>query len=364
MKVSISLETKVNTVFIFTFLLLCFILFYFHYKQDIYHHQNISNKYKVFAKYIHRNRLPPDILTSYLETLNFTLVKMNDAKKILRDSKSIFLKENGFEIVINDNRYYLHIITRHFKVLFQDELNYYEKEYLHFIIFAFILSLFIIIYYLIIKNIKEKDLLLNSRQLFLRTIMHELKTPIAKGRIVSELIDDTKQKDRMITIFEKLNFLINDFAKVEQIISKNYNYRKKFYKVNDILNYSTQMLILDKNEIDKVVDIRLTKEISLKVDLELISMAIKNIIDNGIKYSKDKKVFVKQKDNQIFFISNGDKLPKPLEEYFKPFHNETTSKSHGMGLGLYIVKSIIDIHKFDFRYEYKSDKNIFIIEFN
>ena len=52
--------------------------------------------------------------------------------------------------------------------------------------------------------------------------MHELKTPIAKGRIVSELIDDNKQKDRMISIFDKLNFLINDFSNIEQIVSKNY----------------------------------------------------------------------------------------------------------------------------------------------
>lgn len=44
---------------------------------------------------------------------------------------------------------------------------------------------------------KRISLLLNSRQLFLRTVMHELKTPIAKGRIVSELIDDDKQKDRV-----------------------------------------------------------------------------------------------------------------------------------------------------------------------
>ena len=41
--------------------------------------------------------------------------------------------------------------------------------------------------------VKKIALLLNSRQLFLRTVMHELKTPIAKGRIVSELIDDNKQ---------------------------------------------------------------------------------------------------------------------------------------------------------------------------
>ena len=36
-----------------------------------------------------------------------------------------------------------------------------------------------------------------SRQLFLRTIMHELKTPIGKGRIVSEMIEDDTQKEQI-----------------------------------------------------------------------------------------------------------------------------------------------------------------------
>ena len=38
--------------------------------------------------------------------------------------------------------------------------------------------------------------LIRSRQLFLRTIMHELKTPIGKGRIISEMVQDEMQKSR------------------------------------------------------------------------------------------------------------------------------------------------------------------------
>ncbi|EFK97174.1 two-component sensor histidine kinase, partial [sediment metagenome] len=54
-----------------------------------------------------------------------------------------------------------------------------------------------------VVRIKE---LLNSRHLMLRTMMHELKTPIAKGRIASEMLSDEKQKQRIIRSFDRLNF--------------------------------------------------------------------------------------------------------------------------------------------------------------
>jgi len=58
-----------------------------------------------------------------------------------------------------------------------------------------------------------------SRQLFLRNIMHELKTPITKGRISAEMLENGKQKERLIGTFEKLELLINEFASIEQITS-------------------------------------------------------------------------------------------------------------------------------------------------
>ncbi|MBR6952498.1 MAG: sensor histidine kinase, partial [Campylobacter sp.] len=42
-----------------------------------------------------------------------------------------------------------------------------------------------------------------SRHLFLRNIMHELKTPITKGRIATEMIEESKNKDRLISVFER-----------------------------------------------------------------------------------------------------------------------------------------------------------------
>ncbi len=197
--------------------------------------------------------------------------------------------------------------------------------------------------------------LLQARQLLLRAIMHELKTPIAKGRLVSEMIADEKQKKRLHAIFERLNLLIDEFAKVEQIASKNFDNALKPYKISDIIDASIDMLMLDNP--NKHVRSVISRDYTIQADFELLSLAIKNLLDNGIKYSTDKQVQIVVRDEKIRISNYGKKLPEPIEEYFKPFHES----QGGLGLGLYIVKSILDIHKLKLQYHHEDGRNIFTI---
>ncbi len=197
--------------------------------------------------------------------------------------------------------------------------------------------------------------LLHSRQLLLRAIMHELKTPIAKGRLVSEMVADQKQQRRFHAIFERLNLLIDEFAKVEQIASKNFDVVLKPYKVSDILDASIDMLMLDDPE--KYINRVVSRDYLVQADFELLSLAIKNLLDNSIKYSNDKKVQVVVKDEKIHISNYSSPLKESMEEYYKPFH----TSSGGLGLGLYIVKSILDIHKLKLQYHYEEGRNVFTI---
>jgi len=210
--------------------------------------------------------------------------------------------------------------------------------------------------------LNQINLLMNSRQLFLRTVMHELKTPIAKGRIVSELIDEDKQKDRLVTIFERMNTLIDDFSKVERVISHNYVLKKEVHIIPNIIRNADSFLMLD--ELNNQINFEIKTDTKIEVDFELMSMVIKNLMDNALKYSVDKKVTIKEKENELLFISRGNPLKMSLNDYFKPFHNDITSKNQGMGLGLYIVKAVLDIHGMGFKHKYKDAHNIFTITFN
>ncbi|WP_373028299.1 ArsS family sensor histidine kinase [Sulfurovum sp.] len=197
--------------------------------------------------------------------------------------------------------------------------------------------------------------LLHSRQLFLRAIMHELKTPIAKGRLVSEMLEDEKNKARMHSIFERLNLLIDEFAKIEKITSKNFDLTIKPYKMSDLLEASEDMLMIENPK--RFITTRIEQDYSIDVDFELFTLVVKNLLDNAIKYSTDKQITVIIDDNKLKIINKGEALKEPLEHYFKPFH---TSKQ-GLGLGLYIVKSILDIHHMELEYRHEDGENIFTV---
>ncbi len=203
-----------------------------------------------------------------------------------------------------------------------------------------------------VKKIRD---LLHSRQLLLRAIMHELKTPIAKGRLLSEMVEDERQKTRFHTIFERLNLLINEFAKVEKIASKNFDAVFKPYKLSDIVEASIDMLMLDDPA--RHVDVHLIHDTTIQADFELLTLAVKNLLDNGIKYSQTKRVTVTIREDALIVHNHGEGLREPLEHYFAPFH---TSRN-GLGLGLYIVKSILDIHKMTLSYAYDNGENRFTI---
>jgi len=203
-----------------------------------------------------------------------------------------------------------------------------------------------------VKMIRE---LIQSRQLFLRAIMHELKTPIGKGRLVSEMLSDEKSKDRLNKIFERLNLLIDEFAKIEKITSRHYELHKKPYKMSDILEASIDMLLIDNPTQYICLDIK--EDFILEVDFELFALVLKNLIDNAIKYSSDKKVHICINHSHITISNKGEALQGELEEYFKPFHR---SKG-GLGLGIYIVKHILDMHNMKIVYIHKDGVNSFTI---
>ena len=197
--------------------------------------------------------------------------------------------------------------------------------------------------------------LIQSRQLFLRAIMHELKTPIAKGRLMSEMLPDEKSKMRLHSIFERLNLLIDEFAKIEKITSKNFELHLKPYKMSDLLEASIDMLMIENP--GRLITTEIKEDYIVKADFELFTLVIKNLLDNAIKYSTDKHVIVVIDKDKIAIKNKGEALSEPLENYFKPFH---TSKN-SLGLGIYIVKSILDIHHMVLKYDHKDDLNIFMI---
>ncbi len=195
----------------------------------------------------------------------------------------------------------------------------------------------------------------NSRRLFLRNIMHELKTPITKGRITAEMLEDGKQKDRLISTFARLESLLNEFTAIEQISVGGQHLQKRVYRVIDIIDEAIDISMADPNRIEQMIQ----SDLNIKVDFKLFTVAIKNMIDNGIKYSSDNRVKISANFKSIQFATLGAKLPNKLSYYTEPFTQGENHSQQSFGLGLYIVDSILLAHHMKLSYEYSNGYNIF-----
>lgn len=197
--------------------------------------------------------------------------------------------------------------------------------------------------------------LIESRTLFLRNIMHELKTPIAKGRIVATMLSDEKQRGRFEGIFERLESLIGEFALIEEITSGNQYHEKKEYRLIDIIDGAIDMAMVEYDAVERTID----PTIKIEVDYRLFVTAIKNLIDNAIKYSPEKKMEILMEEGEIIFANEGEALKEPLSYYIEPFTKEHPTKD-SFGLGLYIVDAILKEHEYVLAYERRENKNCFI----
>lgn len=197
--------------------------------------------------------------------------------------------------------------------------------------------------------------LIESRTLFLRNIMHELKTPIAKGRIVTTMIEDEKQQARFSSIFERLEGLIGEFALIEEISSGSHYIEKKEYRLVDIIDGAIDSAMVEYTSVQCTVD----ASVKLVVDYRLFVTAVKNLIDNAIKYSPQKKMSIFTENDEIIFANFGEPLHKPLAYYVEPFTKDQPTKD-SFGLGLYIVDAILREHSYALAYERRDTTNCFI----
>lgn len=341
-----------------------------------------------------------------LEEMNYKIYTDKQfIDKITNDKNTIVISEqlhgrhnNLFKIIKNDTRYYLYAKTRSYEALIKDENDFSSStETYIFLVFAILLITIIILYFVTFKkliplkilkdrvkslgdedfefeykNIDAKDEvsqlakefrktglklknLKEARNVFIRNIMHELKTPITKGKFLTQLEQNQENNKKLKSVFDRLESLINEFATIEELISSNKNIEKKSYFLDDIIDNSKDILMIED---EKVIQNYENKKI--EVNFKLFSIAIKNLIDNAVKYSPNKEVIIKTEDNNIIFENIGKELESPFEKYFEPFFSSVDKGKNSFGLGLYIVNNIFKANGYILQYEYKNGLNRFI----
>ena len=197
--------------------------------------------------------------------------------------------------------------------------------------------------------------LIKTREELLRDIGHELRTPIAKGKFAIEKIDDFSQKELLKKIFKDLEVLTNELIELEKLNSTKLNITT--FKAETLIVESLEKLYLDD---ESKIEINIQEDFKINGDLYYLSIVLKNLIDNALKYATSYPIQIDVKLNTISVSNKGKELSKQLEYYLKPFTQELSQRD-GFGLGLSIVKKIIDKHDFRLEYSYRNESNIFKI---
>lgn len=196
-----------------------------------------------------------------------------------------------------------------------------------------------------------------ARSLFLRNILHELKTPIMKGSLTADCIGESTEKERLKRIFDRMDYLLGEFSRMERFNSGEWHLNLQEYRFVDLLDHTCDILLCEKKNITIKGE---ESALIIHVDFELFAIAMKNILDNALKYSNSKPILTIL-SHAIEICSVGDPLSEENQNFLKPFNRTYESTMTGLGLGLYITHSILQKHGFTFEYRYNLGVNCFRI---
>ncbi len=193
-------------------------------------------------------------------------------------------------------------------------------------------------------------------------IAHEFRNPIASIMGYSQTLQDDPNIPKELQR-KFLDKIYNNGNKIELLLSRLILWNK-FESGEATLHKSSfdiAQLIrnIKDNRDDKYKYRDIVLELShtvVKADRTLIEVVIRNLIENAFKYSKD-KVFVKVKDGIVSISDNGVGIDKnDIEKVTKKFYRtDKNTWDNSMGLGLSIVKTILELHNTEL--EIKSELN-------
>jgi len=209
------------------------------------------------------------------------------------------------------------------------------------------------------EKVRELD---EMKSQFLSDVSHELKTPLAsiKGyakNLLDGVVGELNEKqmhdiERISQNCDRLIRLINDLLSLTRIEAGKMDFRPSEVRISTIINdiVSEFMPVTRKKEIMLITDC--PQEISIMADEDKLRQIIVNLVDNAIKFTgKQGKIAIRayycEDSIQISVKDTGIGIaPDRMDRVFDRYQQlqQTGNGSVGIGIGLDIVKSLVEIH--------------------
>ena len=300
--------------------------------------------------------------------MNFYKIQVDYSYIVLKPRTNIDKTKNGFtnyiynipsEEAAGENGFKL-------KLIFPDKNKFIYAEMGKQFITSIVLILFVLILFwrTVLSLMKEKIISEHTTD-FLNNMTHEFKTPLTNIALASKMIikDSANKQDGKIKHYSEIILEENEKLRiqVEQVLSMTalergeIPLRKTEIDFHELIKESLKYISIQIDNKNGTISLNLTAE-KFKVagDKTHLTNAICNLIDNAIKYSKEKPELTIQTYNSgpdltVIVSDSGIGIDSHFQKkVFDKFFRIPTGDVHdvkGFGLGLAYVKKIIELHE-------------------
>ncbi|WP_195958838.1 sensor histidine kinase [Clostridium saudiense] len=227
------------------------------------------------------------------------------------------------------------------------------------------------------EEIEIERKLEKERREFVATISHELKSPITiiSGQLEGMLYNIGKYKDRdkylkeSYEVTQKMSELVQEILHLSERENGEFKYNFSNVNLSNVIKSILRELryFIDEKKLNLIT--KIDEDIFIIADEKLIKKVIMNIIKNAIIYSPTNEyIKINLSKEELSVENTGVSIPKnQINEIFNAFYRVDKSrnrKTGGTGLGLYIVKTILDKHEnIDYTIESGENSVIFKMKF-
>ncbi|MGA8941919.1 MAG: HAMP domain-containing sensor histidine kinase [Thermoactinomyces sp.] len=219
-----------------------------------------------------------------------------------------------------------------------------------------------------------------KRREFMATISHELKSPITavmgqlEGMIhqIGVYKDRDKYLRRSYMIMQNMQQMVKEILEVSKLETCSFQPSKKPVDLTALITSVLKRLDFFRQDKQLQIKTQLEPGTQITADPDLMQKAISNIIHNAMNYSPphelvEIKLEPLQTHMRLCVLNTGTSIPEPeLDKIFEPFYRLEKSRNRstgGSGLGLFIVKKILETHAFPYQLTNTRNGVLFTIDF-
>ncbi len=227
---------------------------------------------------------------------------------------------------------------------------------------VFLFILLVGAYYLHKSINKERELHKRQKN-FLLSVTHELKSPLASIKLFLQTIQkrdlDREQRinfiEKCLTDIERLDDLVENMLMATKIDNQTYSFPKEKFNLSLLVDGVVNRLQVNKCDgREQTINAEIEPQVEIVGDKFAMTSVVTNLIENAVKYSPpceavSVKLFHKGDEVHFTVADNGigiaDDEKAHIFDKFYRVGNEDTRNTKGTGLGLFIVKQVLDKHE-------------------